>query len=113
MKNNNTWENFTLLKSEIKKNYLKTRIHCFADKCWKTLANKITGFHNCKVTAYSSSYNKELNFVECSIEICRDYEEVVDIDLYLSAFLDDRRRSYAYAFVNSKYITIKNVNENK
>lgn len=99
MKNNNTWENFTLLKSEIKK--------------IETLANKITGFHNCKVTAYSSSYNKELNFVECSIEICRDYEEVVDIDLYLSAFLDDRRRSYAYAFVNSKYITIKNVNENK
>lgn len=99
MKNNNTWENFTLLKSEIKK--------------IETLANKITGFNNCKVTAYSSSYDKELNFVECSIEICRDHEEVVNIDLYLSAFLDDRRRSYAYAFVNSKYITIKNVNENK
>ena len=94
---NNTYENFTLSKSEIKK--------------IETLANKITGFDNCKVTAYSSSYNKEFNIVECSIEICRDYEERVDVDIHLSSFLDDRRRSYAYAFINNEYITIKNLKE--
>ena len=82
---NNTYESFTLSKSEIKK--------------IETLANKITGFDNCKVTAYSSTYKANFNAVECSIEICRDYEERVDVDIYLSSFLDDRRRSYAYAFV--------------
>lgn len=94
---NNTYENFTLSKSETKK--------------IETLANKITGFDNCKVTAYSSTYKTDLNIVECSIEICRDYEERVDVDIYLSSFLDDRRRSYAYAFVNNEYITIKNLKE--
>lgn len=94
---NNTYENFTLLKSEIKK--------------IETLANKITGFNNCKVTAYSSNYVKEVNALECNIEICRDYEERVDIDIYLSVFLSDRRKSYAYAFVNDEYITIKNLKE--
>lgn len=93
----NTWENFTLSKSEIKK--------------IETLANKITGFDNCKVTAYSSSYDKEFNIVKCGLEICRDYEERVDVDIYLSSFLDDRRRSYAYAFVNDEFITIKNMKE--
>lgn len=97
MKNNNTWENFTLLKSEIKK--------------IETLANRITSFDNCKVTAYSFSYDKEFNIVKCALEICRDYKEKVDIEIYLSSFLDDRRKSYAYAFVNNEYITIKNMKE--
>lgn len=56
-------------------------------------------------------YDKEFNIVKCALEICRDYKEKVDIEIYLSSFLDDRRKSYAYAFVNNEYITIKNMKE--
>lgn len=84
-----------LLRSEIKK----------AEK----LANKITGFADCKITGYSSNENKPFDFddncwVDCKCEICRNYEQPIDISIYLSIPMFDRRMSWAYCIIDGKLI---------
>lgn len=85
----------TLLKSEIKK----------AER----FANKITGYNDCKVTAYSS--NRDMNFcggdfVECKLEICRNYEDVVETEnpIILVVPMFDRRKSYVCTVINGEFV---------
>jgi hypothetical protein len=67
------------------------------------VANKVTGFNDCKVTAYSSheersSYDPRFTWVEVDCEICRNYEDVVDgLKVHLSIPIFDRRRTKAIA----------------
>lgn len=84
-----------LLKSEIKK----------AEK----LANRLTGFNDCKVTGYSSKvthpfeFDPDCTYIDCECEICRNYEEPIDFQINLSIPMGDRRRSFAWAIFNGKY----------
>ena len=77
-----------LLKSEIKK----------AER----LANKVTGYNDCKVTAYSSKVTHPFDFdyntvyVEVDCEICRDYKEPIEEQIHLSIPMADRRMSFAW-----------------
>lgn len=63
-------------------------------------ANKISGFNNCKLTAYSSKvthpfdFDFECTFVEIDAEICRDYEELVECEIHMSIPMFDRRKSW-------------------
>lgn len=85
-----------LLKSEIRK--------------VETLANRITGFDDCKITAYSIHESLMLDddinsrWIDCKCEICRNYEETVDIDINISIPMFDRRMSWAYAVIDGKLI---------
>ena len=78
-----------LLKSEIRK--------------VERLANKLTGFSDCKVTAYSSMETHPINFdpsvvfVECDCEVCRNYEEPIGFSIHLTIPMFDRRRSWVKA----------------
>lgn len=82
-----------LLKSEIKK----------AEK----LANKITGFSDCKITGYSSVKSNQFGecWIDCKCEICRNYEERVDIDIMLVIPMFDRRMSWAYCNIDGEIVT--------
>ena len=76
----------TILVSEIRK----------AEK----VANKLTGYDNCKVTAYSAKVDKDFpDFIDVTCEICRDYEEVLnDVVVKINVFMPDRRMSKAYGY---------------
>lgn len=84
-----------LLKSEVKK----------AER----LANKLTGFKDCRVTAYSSEvthpfdFDPESTWIQCICEICRDYEEPIDFSVNLSIPMRDRRKSFAWCVYNGEY----------
>ena len=86
-----------LLKSEIKK----------AER----FANKITGFNDCKLTAYSSKvthpfdFDKDCEFVEIDCEICRDYEEPIDTLIHLSIPMLNRRKTFAWCMLNGEYVS--------
>lgn len=86
-----------LLKSEIKK--------------VEKFANKITGFDDCKLTAYSYkithpfSFDPDCAFVDIDCEICRDYEEPIDALIHLSIMMNDRRKTYAWCMVNGEYVS--------
>lgn len=81
-----------LLRSEIKKA--------------ENLANKITGFSDCKITGYSSVESNKFEecWIECECEICRNYEERVDIDIMLVIPMFDRRMSWAYCNIDGKIV---------
>lgn len=81
-----------LLRSEIKK--------------VEKLANKVTGFDNCKITGYSTVESTMFDscWIDCKCEICRDYEERVDIDIRISIPMFDRRMSWAYCFINGELV---------
>ena len=84
-----------LLKSEIKK----------AER----LANKVTGFNDCKITGYFSKithpfdFDPSFVFVEVECEICRDYEEPIETVINLLIPMDDRRRTFAWCSVNGEF----------
>lgn len=75
-----------LLKSEVKK--------------LERAANKLTGFDDCKVTAYGSKVTRPFDFdpdavfVEVNAEICRGYEVVVPCIIQMSIPMFDRRKSF-------------------
>ena len=81
----------TLRKSEIKK----------AVK----LANRVNGCTDATVTGYSVERDKELpDFYNVVCEICHDYETRADYDVQLAIFIPDRRRSYAFSFVDGRFV---------
>lgn len=70
-----------LLKSEIKKA--------------EAFANKLNRVDDCKVTAYSYSYNGTDDFISVECEICRNYDDVAEYGVAIEVFMPDRRRSWA------------------
>lgn len=71
----------TLMKSEIKKA--------------EAAANKFYGRTDCKVTGYSSKPSEVNGFQDVLCEICFNYEERADHDVFIAVCLWDRRRSFA------------------
>ena len=75
-----------LLKSEVKK--------------IERAANKLTGFTDCKCTAYGSKVTRPFDFdpdavfVDIEAEICRNYEDVVPCIIQMSIPMFDRRKSF-------------------
>lgn len=88
-----------LLISEIKK----------AEK----LANKHSGFDDCKITGYSSKtvrpidFDQSIIFIEVTCEICRNYEQRCDFDILLDIPMFDRRRTTAKVIENHMNISSK------
>lgn len=76
-----------LLKSEIKKA--------------ENIANKHSGFSDCKVTGYFAKerrpfdFDLDMVFVEVKCEICRNYEERCEFDVMLDIPMFDRRKTKA------------------
>ena len=60
-------------------------------------ANKFFGRKDCKVTGYSAklSTTDAGTWYDVTCEICFNYEERAECDVVVSAFMDDRRRSFA------------------
>ena len=76
-------EDFTLLKSEIRKAVKK--------------ANELNNCNDCTVTGYSyKAVPDELNFIQVTCEICHNYETRADYDVTIEVYLEDRRRSWAH-----------------
>jgi hypothetical protein len=61
----------------------------------ESAANKFSGRKDCKVTGYSAKPSVIGTWYEVTCEICFDYEDRADFDIVISAFMDDRRRSFA------------------
>ena len=59
------------------------------------LANKLTGKKDCRVTGYyTEGANEDFQTFQC--EVLSDGGKTREIDIYIDAFLPDRRRSRAY-----------------
>lgn len=59
------------------------------------LANKLTGKQDCRVTGYyTEGANGDFQTFQC--EVLSDGGKMREIDIYIDAFLPDRRRSRAY-----------------
>lgn len=60
-------------------------------------ANKFFGRKDCKVTGYSAklSTTDAGTWYDVTCEICFNYEKRAECDVVVSAFMDDRRRSFA------------------
>lgn len=72
---------FELKRSEIKK----------AEK----LANKVTGKKECRVTGYSLGKEDDLGYAAVRCEICSNDMSEREPDIYISACMWDRRKSFA------------------
>lgn len=59
------------------------------------LANRLTGKKDCRVTGYyTEGANGDFQIFQC--EVLSDGGKTREIDIYVDAFLPDRRRSRAY-----------------
>lgn len=59
------------------------------------LANRLTGKKDCRVTGYyTEGANGDFQTFQC--EVLSDGGKTREIDIYVDAFLPDRRRSRAY-----------------
>lgn len=59
------------------------------------LANKLTGKKDCRVSGYyTEGANGDFQTFQC--EVLSDGGKTREIDIYVDAFLPDRRRSWAY-----------------
>lgn len=72
------------------------------------LANKVTGFDDCKVTGYSPVERNEFCecWIDCKCEICRNYKDRVDIDIMLVIPMFDRRMSWAYCNIDDEIVKV-------
>ncbi|MFR8177122.1 MAG: hypothetical protein ACLVB5_08600 [Christensenellales bacterium] len=60
------------------------------------LANRLTGKKDCRVSGYyTEGANGDFQIFQC--EVLSDGGKTREIDIYVDAFLPDRRRSRAYA----------------
>lgn len=86
------------MKEKAFKNLAKSEI-----KKAESVANKFFNRKDCKVTGYSAKRSNlegcgEWYDVQC--EICFNFEDRADIDVLVSVFMDDRRRSFAKVVPN-------------
>ena len=59
------------------------------------LANRLTGKKDCRVSGYyTEGANGDFQIFQC--EVLSDGGKTREIDIYVDAFLPDRRRSWAY-----------------
>ena len=59
------------------------------------LANRLTGKKDCRVSGYYTEWaNGDFQIFQC--EVLSDGGKTREIDIYVDAFLPDRRRSRAY-----------------
>lgn len=58
-------------------------------------ANKLSGKKDCRITGYFHSGKDDMEFVTVKCEICSNDMSEREDDVYLEAFLLDRRRSFA------------------
>ncbi|MGN0999720.1 MAG: hypothetical protein ACI4PO_09230 [Faecousia sp.] len=66
-------------------------------------ANKYLGRKDCKVTGYFAKKATDIGageWYDVICEICFNYEERADIDVRVSVFMADRRRSFATVVPN-------------
>lgn len=73
-----------LLTSEIKK----------AEKA----ANEFLGCNGCELTGYSYGNEDNLGFVDVKCEICHASGRRADVEVEVSVYMPDRRRSFAKAY---------------
>lgn len=69
------------------------------------LANRVNHCNDCRVSGYSAQIDPEFeNMYTIQCEICHNYEDRANHDVYLQIPMWDRRRTWAYAIVEGEYI---------